>query len=648
MNSLLRNVEKSHGSRELRCEPGEVPTVMPSEFLSPVVRHSKSYLLEDTTEVDRYILTRAEFADPSLSEKPVVVLTGAWPHGPSKLVVELDTTIDRRFAWVDREAERLAELAGGEVPDRRAALPVPWVNVLGLRYYLLKLLRVIEYFSSVQPPSEGERIGVIADQADGDDVAILAALCRRAGAECRLRWHGNHRDEEDSVSQPEEWWRRAMRCLADRLRLTGNNRNGGHRVVLCGSPRFLDPVCQVLYERKCRVWWLYDRFAVKPFCRWHIKGITQLTCQDSPCREDTSEADPIDLPPLEYRGVDLRGLVSEWLAHRLVGRRHDQRRWFDQIHRHFQQIRPDLLVMDEDATPMKRIALAIARRYGGKTFVVQHGAPVARFGFAPLAADGFFAWGLSTREQLERWGIAGERVFMTGSPSHDALFETLHKAPKNIRPGSSSRILLLATVPPRDRRPDLIELNLNSRSYHEMIEAAFAAAEAIPGATLVVKPHPRTKTDPVIQAAVSRHPNLQVELIQSGSLAESLRGIDCVLSCLSSAGIEATLADTPVIQLIPRGAGHVLPADRWGLFGSASNEAELLPLIRHALHHQGPRTSAALDAVFANTSFWGRQSNSVPDSATRIVAILLEQVNQSISILRNDVEQGCSKAAANR
>jgi hypothetical protein len=614
-----------------------------------MVRRSESNRLEVTAEMDRYIFTRADFADPSIVQTPVAVLTGAWPHGASKFVVELDSTIDHRFTWIDREAERLAELAGGEEPDRKVTLPVPWVNALALRYYLVKLLRVIEYFSSVEPPKEGERICVIADQADRDDVAVIAAICRRSGAECHVGWRGSQADEDVSVTEREEWWRRTMRYLADWLPLPGNERSSGHRAVLCGNPRFLDPVCQVLHERKCRVWWLYDRFAVKPFCRWHARGIRQLTCQGSPYREEGPGDDPIDLPLLQFRGVDLRGLVSEWLNRRLGGRRHDQRRWHEQIDRHFQQIRPNLLVMDEDATPMKRIALAVARRHGGKSFIVQHGAPVARFGFAPLAADGFLAWGISSREQLERWDIPAERVFVTGSPSHDALHQTFQRrAPKNVRSDSPPRILLLATVPPRDRRPDLIEMNFNSRSYHEMIEAAFAATEAIPGATLLVKPHPRTKRDPIIQAAVSRHPGLQVEVVRSGSLAESLRGIDCVLSCFSSAGIEATLANVPVVQLMPRGAGQILPSDRWGLLGSASSGDELLPLMKKALHGRGPSTNTARGAVFANASSWEQKSVKVPDAATRIADILLEQAKQSTLMPRSNKEQGRSKAVADR
>lgn len=605
-------------------------------------------------EMDRIIVTRPRLVDQAIAQKPTVLLTGVWPQTPSKSVVELDVAIDRHFTWIDKEAERLAELAGGRLHGDDDTLSAPWINVLALRYYLVRLLRVIEFFSRVQPPEDGERIRVIADKADRDEAVLVSVLCRQAGASCNIEWHGVEQEIVQAGAESEEWWRRALRRLASGMSSRKEGQVGGPRVVLCGNPRFLDPLCHVLHARGCHLWWLYDRLAVKPFFQWRVKGIEQLTCQGDSFSEDEAE-DRIKLPRIEFCGIDLRELVADWLSTRQVSRRQDQRRWQAQIEGHFERIRPELLVMDEDATPMKRIALATARRWGGKSYVVQHGAPVARFGFAPLAADGIFVWGHSTREQLQRWDVPAERVFITGSPSHDSLYEALRKRPREkVRPDAPPRILLLATVPPRDERPDLIEMNMNSRTYGEMIEAAFAAVEAVPGATLVVKPHPRSQEDSAVRHAASRHSGLAVEQIESGSLVAALQGVDCVLSCLSSAGIEATLAGLPVIQLVPRGAGQILPHDRWGLVGSASNARDLLPLIRKVLQARGSSRRAPLGDVFANAAFWGRTSANVPDAATRIAEVLLDQVDascqskQSRSKSRINLEQGSSTTAAKR
>ena len=601
------------------------------------------------TEMDRIVVTRPSLIDPSIPQKPIVLLTGAWPGSRGKSVVELDVTIDQRFGWIDKEAERLAEVAGGSItPVKR--LPVPWVNVLALRYYLVKLLRVIEFFYKVQPPRKNERVHVIADRADRDDVAIIAAFCRRAGAKCTVQWSGEEEDGSASAAEREEGWRKTLRQLISRLPEKELESDRHRRVVLCGNPRYLDSLCRVLHDRKCHIWWLYDRLAVKSFFQWRRKGIEQLTCQDDSFVPEEAE-EPIDLPKLEFRGMDLRNLVSEWLGKRLASRRHDQRRWQRQIERHFHEIKPDFLVMDEDATPMKRIALAIMRRNGGGSYVIQHGAPVARFGFAPLEADGFFAWGRSTREQLQIWDVPPERIHITGSPAHDLLYEAIRKTRRKARkPDVPARILLLATVAPRDDRPDVIEMNMNSRTYGEMIEAAFAAVEGIPDGVLVIKPHPRSRDDSAVRDAASRHPKVKAERSKASSLEASLRGVDCVLSCLSSAGIEATLANLPVIQLVPRGAGRILPFDRWGLLGSASNAQELLPLIQEALKMRGRVKNPVFGDVFANASCWARSSKNVPDSANRIADILLDcrLKKQSSTEPRIRQEQGSSMAAMKR
>ena len=74
---------------------------------------------------------------------------------------------------------------------------------------------------------------------------------------------------------------------------------------------------------------------------------------------------------------------------------------------------------------------------------------------------------------------------------------TLNRAP---------RILLLATVPPRDDRPDAVGLHLTAKSYREMVDMALSVVKKIPSAELLVKLHPRAPDDPLIRAGWSGSP----------------------------------------------------------------------------------------------------------------------------------------------
>jgi len=563
--------------------------------------------------MDLHIITQPELARAPAPGASTVLLSGVWPHAVDRNIVQVDDVLDARYGWIDLEAERLAEVAGQS--------SVAWVNALALRYYLVKLLRVAVFFTQVQPILRGDRVWVTAGPDDRDVAALLKQLCLRVGATCHVQ-RTNAIQPTSARPRTEEPWRRRMRRWAERLQPSAHAQGSGPKVILCGNPRFLDAICGELHRRGCRQWWLYDQFAVKPFLRWAPRGVGQLTCQATALDESSEHPTP-RLPSLLFEGIDLRPLVADWLTKRLASRADDQQRLTGQIAQHFDQFRPDLLVMDEDATPMKRIAVAMARRVGTKSFVVQHGAPVARFGFAPLAADGIFAWGQSSRDQFHRWGIPEDRIHITGSPSHDALQQSIR--PHRRRPGRRLRILLLATVPPRDARPDVIEMNMTSRAYQEMIEAAFAGVASLPGATLVVKPHPRAKDDPIVAAAIARHPDLKVQQIQGGRLAGRLRNVDCVLSCLSSAGIEATLAAVPVIQLVPRGAGRILPHAEWGLFGSATDAAKVSELIRRAVSGEVASPGAPIGDVFASVSSWQNTHGKSQPAATRIADILIEQ-----------------------
>ena len=375
-------------------------------------------------------------------------------------------------------------------------------------------------------------------------------------------------------------------------------------VVLCGNPRLLDPVCRELLVRRCNLWWLYDRFALKSWLRWQSTGVGQLVCNSSLGRENRLPRQPFSAElqgRLDFRGVNLAPPIGRWLARRTETHGPRQTRLIEQIDAHFRQVRPHALVLDEDATPLARAAVAVGRSYGVCSLVVQHGIPCCRFGFAPPAADRVLVWGKSSQQQLIGWGVPPERIRITGSPQHGQWppGPRYERSPAMHGRGGSTtaaptgglrreeirppRVLLLATVPPRDDRPDAVALHLTGRSYAEMLRMAFAAMAGIHGVELILKTHPRAPDDPVVRALRADFPALRSRVVRRGPLENRLSGVDCVLSCGSSAGVEATLLGLPVIQLAPPGASGFPPHGRWGLAGTARCEAELRQLLAGVL-----------------------------------------------------------------
>ncbi len=568
-----------------------------------------------------------------------LLLEGSWAGGELPFDCwSLDDAIDARFAWIDRlaaeYAERLARQEAGLRDDERPTLA--YINELALRYFLVKLLRVVAFFEDVCLPVPGEAWQLdLSGEADQVYAELFDALAERHGVELTVHWHGSPgprgRSSEGSTSRAQGPglpfaerkatlpWRRWLGRAASAISRTSLPSNDDRpRVILCGNPRVLDPVCAELLSRGCRVWWLYEQFAVRAWWKWRRAGITQLLCDNAGSLNAKTDQNAgvcnAGVNNIVCRGVRLGGAIANWLSEQAATQGDRQFGWLEQIGRHFRAVQPTALVLDEDATPLKRVAVAMARRHGVRSLVVQHGAPCGPFGFAPLTADEICVWGESTREQLLHWGIDDARIHVSGwpnaalpvrsTPSQSLCRERtpcrsaerrwrVHWNPREHRRGHSlqrldkenapTRFLLLATVPPDDARPDTATFHLTSHNHAAMIAMACAAVSRFAGARLTIKLHPRTRDAGVFESLVKCWPQLDIRLVHNRGAAALFADADCVLSCASTAGIEAALAGAPVVQLLPEGSGDVLPAERWGLIGSARTPEELPLLIDQAL-----------------------------------------------------------------
>ena len=575
------------------------------------------------------VYARPDLVDSDLSpESPALLLEGSWPAAAVPTRWSLDVAIGARQAWIDEQAVEWAQslakdgllLPRGNPLDHISSA---YLNALDLRYYLVKLLRLVAFFTEVQPLVRGQSVELSAQRhRDYDYADLLEQLSRRAGIDCRVRWIDAPQSARDNFPRNGR-----LRQLAARVAQCFDLRAAGHRrrprVVLCGNPHLLDPVCGELLRRRASVWWLFDRFAVKPFLRWRPRGVGQLVCNADLGRENRFYS---HLPErLDCCGVNLAPAVGGWLTERLLTHGPRQTRLVEQIYGHFQQFGarcPDPGRGRHAAGPRGGGDRPIPwDRIDGRAAC----APCCRFGFAPLAADRILVWGESSREQLLRWGVAAEQIWVTGSPCHDRLRARFAKsiaqnpgqtpAPQGSRNDSgtgsmSSRFeavrramrqeldqphfLLLATMPPRDDRPDAVALGLNTRTYADMLRTVLTVVARRPDAQLTIKLHPRAGDDPMLRQVLHEFPQIEARLVRHATLEKTLRGVDCVFSCGSSGGVDSTLAGIPVIQILPPGVHEFLPHQRWGLAGTAHCEAELEPLLRQALE-QPVTTPAIID-----------------------------------------------------
>ena len=174
-------------------------------------KHERLNPEPSTHPMDLEVITRAGPAALLPKRRPAILLSGLWPDADRSGVVELDEVLDGRYAWIDGEAERLAEVAARQPPG----LPPPpaWVHALGLRYYLLRLLRIVVYFTAVRPLGSDDRLRLLAGRDDEDKARLVTLLCQRAGATCRVAWR---EEAETPIEQlgGEGKWRGLLRAWA--------------------------------------------------------------------------------------------------------------------------------------------------------------------------------------------------------------------------------------------------------------------------------------------------------------------------------------------------------------------------------------------------------------------------------------------------
>lgn len=615
----------------------------------------------------RYELAADEFAresaQPSADRalEPALLLEGAWPQAStSRQLYALDESIDGRFVWIDHEASRLAEqidLFGrlengpcdhGEVaragrtsveegsplaPAAGKAPPLPspaYVHALALRYYLVKLLRLIVFVREVAPQLVRPRCELFTiDGQDADYAELLAELGRSQGFDVV-----SHRQPAPrSVRQvsPGGWrqtWSARLRFRIGQLihwmdQQTASSR-GAHprRVVLCGNPRVLDPLCEELLRQRSQVGWLHDRFALRCWRRWRPLGVRQLICASDRALDDDQVEKSSPLPRVEKLcalGVRIDGIIERWLRERAAAAHLEETRFYRRACAHLRRFAPQAMILDEDATPRARLAIAAARCLSIPCWVVQHGVPGVRFGFTPLVADWFCAADEPSRQQLVDWGAPRDRVVVTGSPALDAMqqrFQALVNGGRlaRCRANNSPTFLLLATTPPRDDRPDAVELHLTTGSYAKLLAAVSSVLAQFSGARLLVKAHPRDPAPRKLFRLLDRSANLAIESAANVNLERLLPQVDVVLSCGSTGGIEAAALGWPVVQLLPAGSGELLSAAGWNLVGTARTADELLALLPIALeraHRQRPRST--------------RKRAAINPAAARIVELLLQR-----------------------
>lgn len=230
------------------------------------------------------------------------------------------------------------------------------------------------------------------------------------------------------------------------------------------------------------------------------------------------------------------------------------------VERMMAAIDPRAIVLASDAHRYSRMVVAVARRMGIPTFVVQHGALVVADFYLPVVADRMLAWGPWCRDWFVRRGTDRARVAAVG-------FVRGGSSPPAGRTHNDASTVLYAAQP------------LAERLNRDLLQVLRATLEARPGLNLVIRPHPGEGRRVELERLLSGWPN---EL--AGRFSVSAAGVpletdfercDAVVTAQSTVGIDALAAGKPVLLLRHPEIEEPIPFVKFGCVLPATDSVEL-------------------------------------------------------------------------
>jgi len=230
----------------------------------------------------------------------------------------------------------------------------------------------------------------------------------------------------------------------------------------------------------------------------------------------------------------------------------------------FRRKKPSVVVVADDLHSNGRSACIIARRCGVPSFCLQNGPiSVDDFGFRPIFADRFIAWGEETRRWLISHGEDESRVIVCGSPRYDALKQIIDSSQE----GGEKCILYANSM-------------FEDREVSERLEGIIYLSKRIKH-RLIIAPHPSMPPEYFIHKVTNKGVEYQV---LKGGLMNAIRKAVVVIIGNSGAGIEAIISGKDLIVYNPGRIDSFIPYSRYGAAVEVYDTTELVKATEEILN----------------------------------------------------------------
>ncbi len=213
------------------------------------------------------------------------------------------------------------------------------------------------------------------------------------------------------------------------------------------------------------------------------------------------------------------------------------------------RLRPRMLVVPEDLTPVLRAVCRTFRRRGLPVLVIQHGAvgvDMGGFHVMPLEAERQAVWGEMVRKWHIRRGKPEDSQVITGNPGFDPIASDYDPGEVEIRRrlglSPSEGIILLAT-----EWFSGISSEATVEGEERFIRYTLRALRELPRHQVVVKLHPNYQTAyERLVLAIAEEEGIRVTIAKD-HLWDLLKISDLVIVSNSTVGLEAMMLGRPIV-----------------------------------------------------------------------------------------------------
>ena len=297
--------------------------------------------------------------------------------------------------------------------------------------------------------------------------------------------------------------------------------------------------------------------------------------------------------------------------------------------------RVDIVVSPLDTWEFMRTVVTVANQEGVPTLVLQHGLTLVPAGWVPVLADKFAAYGEQSRRWMIDHGVPDEKLVITGGSRWDLLVRGGGPAQKaricqelNLDMDKRLVLLPLPTVPESAKR----QVNWEGHPgwYQDFLREVLRTFQPWSDTQLVMKLHPGDETGHWTKEVVDQMGVENVRLLwgplRNYDLFKLFPIVDLTIVDFSAAGLEALVADKPVVCANMSGMGVVPPYAETDMVLTIKGVEEFGPVVKSALYDESVRerlTQARREQA------WYHGYMPEEGTAKRIAALVDEMIQQA-------------------